>query len=172
VELPRAAPTPVLAVPAHAGVEVLPAGGLYPRDGSVFGLSWAEGPVASCLLRLAAAGYDLRQLNTARLLDEVAALGLDDPWHLDTDRLAACIVGGRLRVTDLREAERRELTLALAPGVWLPASAAAPCMVSDGTLSLRLPDGFHRFFHAELPLRADLFVSADGIAARVVPHPF
>ena len=172
VELPRAAPIPVLAVPIHEGIELLPAGGLYPGDAPKLVLSWAEGPVAACLLRLAAAGCELDRLNVSRLLRETAALALADPWHLDSGHLASRILAGELRVTDLRPAPLREVPLALAAGVWIPASAPAPAAVSDGAALILVPDGFHRFFHGEQALRLDLFVSGAGAAARVVAHPF
>ncbi len=172
VELPRAAPIPLLAVPIHAGVELLPAGGVYPPDTAMLALSWAEGPLAACLLRLAAGGFDLSRVNTGRLVRETAALALADPWHLDSGHLASRVLAGELRVTDLRGAPLREVPVVLAPGVWIAASAQGPAVVSDGTALIQALDGFHRFFHRELALRLDLFVSGTGAEARVVPHPF
>ncbi len=172
LKLPRAAPVPVLAVPLHAGVELLPAGGLYPGEQAHLALSWAEGPVAACLLRLSAAGCDLGRLNTRRLLREAAALALADPWHLDTAHLSARILSGELRATDLRACELRSTRLALEPGAWIAASASAPAVVSDGEALIAAPDGLHRFFHNELALRLDLYVSGTGAAARLATHPF
>lgn len=172
LELPRAAPTPVLAVPIHAGVELLPAGGVYPPGDPPFALSWSDGPVAACLLRLACAGWDLTRLNTRRLLREAAALALADPWHLDAGRLLDAILAGDLSVTDLREAELRSTPLVLPPGAWIAASAPAAVVESDGAALILAPDGFHRFFHSELTLRLDLFVDGRGATARLAPHPF
>jgi hypothetical protein len=172
VELPRAAPVPILAVPIHAGVELLPAGGVYPPDDPPLALSWSDGPVARCLLRLAAAGCDLSLLNTGRLLREAAALELEDPWHLDSGRLSAAISAGSLRVTDLRASDLRPVRLSLPPGLWIRDCAAAPALASDGSLLLPAAEGFRRLFHSELALRVDLFVSAAAAEARVAAHPF
>jgi hypothetical protein len=172
VALPRSAPTPVLAFPVHAGVELLPAGGLCPGERPRLRLSWRHGPVAACLLGLAAAGYPLELLNTDRLLEAADALRLDDPWHLDAALLAESILRGGMRVTDVRASQRRQVELALPAGEWIPASAAAPPIVSDGRALALLPDGFHRLFHRALPLRADVSVSGGAAAALVTAHPF
>ena len=77
-----------------------------------------------------------------------------------------------LRVTDLRPAPLREVSLVLPPGEWIPASAAAPALAGDGPARLQAPEGFHRLFHSRLPLRLDLFVWSAGSEARCVAHPF
>ncbi len=128
--------------------------------------------MAACLLDLSAAGYRLERLNTTRLLEAVDALRLEDPWHLDTARLARGILSGGLRVTDLSEAERRQVALELPAGEWISDSAAAPALVSDGRALARIPDGFRRLFHRALPLQADVFVSGAAAAALVTGHPF
>ena len=170
LELPRDSPVPILAVPEHGGVTLLPAGGLCAGPG--LRLSWEQGPLAAALLGLAASGWDLSCLNTSRLADEVAALRLPDPWLLDTGHLLRRITSHELRETDLRALETTERRLSLPEGEWLPDYPLSDPVSSPGTVTVALPAGFRRYYHAELPLRADIFSDPRESLVRVLPHPY
>ncbi len=170
LELPRDSPVPILAVPEHRGIALRPAGGLCAGPG--LRLSWEQGPLAAALLGLAASGWDLSRLNTSRLAEEVAALGLRDPWLLDTGHLLRRITAHELRETDVRVLETSERLLSLPQGEWLADYPLSDPVSSSGTVTAALPAGFRSYFHAALPLRADVYSDPRESLVLVAAHPF
>ncbi|MBN2552216.1 MAG: hypothetical protein JXB06_05580 [Spirochaetales bacterium] len=158
VELPKACFLPVLAYPdPAAGIgELPPAGGVYPLDCTASGLSlllsWEQGPAAEALRRLLSSGVDCSAVNVERLRREMSGRCRGDPWALDLEHIGARLASGQFRLTDIRLAPGRDVTIETGPGRWfLESPFRRPVTVEpEGLLSLEaVPLGAHFLFDGD-----------------------
>ncbi len=176
LRLPKRANWPVLAYPCARGVLLPPAGGLFPLDlgpqGDTLALSWEHGPAAELLQALAREGFDIGCLNARRLLEEMLARSAGDPGRLDLNHLAACLVSGEFRVTDLCLLPAPDITLELAPGTWFldsPFRPAQSLAAGQALLLAAVPLGRHRLFAEQAPGAFDLYVGEGEGEVLLVP---
>jgi hypothetical protein len=171
VELPKLVNQPLLAYPEvpDRGLELPPAGGLYPLDcdltTSRIRLSWEQGMIAEILARLWSRGVPCSGLNTPRLRREVEERSNGDPWSLDLNRLLAALAEGEFRVTDIRCAACRELVLDPGAGLWfLESPFRRPAAVESGE-ELKLssvPLGFHLLIESSGPVMS-IYLAEDSL---------
>jgi hypothetical protein len=167
VPLPKGGLLPVLAYPCleERGLELPPAGGLYPLDctgpGERLLLSWEHGPAAQLLMPLGLQGVELSTLNAGRLCREMLERSGGDPWRLELPRIARCLASGEFRATDIRLRDFREVELQTGAGCWFLESPFAVPVDTEAGQALRLPDvpfGLHRLFELHGGWWADLDV--------------
>ena len=158
IELPRVCFLPVLAYPdPGAGIaELPPAGGVYPLDCTASGLSmfvsWEQGPIAEALRRLLSGGVDCSAVNVERLRREMSVRCRGDPWALDLEHIGARLASGQFRLTDIRLAPSRDVTIEAGQGRWfLESPFRRPVTVGpEGLLLLEgVPLGAHFLFDGD-----------------------
>ena len=129
-----------------------PAGGFFPLslradgDRQVAELSWADGPPALVIARVAAEGRDISRFNVSRLclfLHESR-----DPWSLDLDAVAQGIAQGEFSAWDIDPLPCRDAEVEPGPGSWFLESPFSPTFeANDGRILLpRIALGTHRLF--------------------------
>jgi len=147
IELPRAPPIPIIATPSCDGIELAPAGALWPlhtnRDGSL-NISFAEGPAAVTLRQAAAAGADISNFPIRRFSDAIRTHLPDDPWRLDIGRVARAIAGRSMRESYIRPAELFPVDGLPPPGSWIAHSPFLTAITEESGWP-DLPVGLHRF---------------------------
>ncbi len=171
VELPKIGNLPLLAYPEvpDRGLELPPAGGLYPLDCDIttsrIRLSWEQGMVAETLARLWSRGVSCSGLNTPRLRREIEERSNGDPWTLDLNRLLTSLAGEEFRVTDIRPAACRDLVLDPGAGLWfLESPFRRPAAVEPGqALGLSsVPLGFHLLIEGGGPV-ISIYLTEDSL---------
>ncbi len=160
----KAGNTPVLAFPLITGQEdeselpvpLRPAGGLFPSscadegNGQLLSLSWQDGPIATVLQRLVAAGLDASRVNAGRLAEYFARQA--DRWDLDLDAIADKIAHGDFSAYDIDLLPRRSLCIDLEPGAWFLESPFRPALRTGDDGRLQLADvslGMHALFSTQ-----------------------
>jgi hypothetical protein len=160
---------PLLMYPECGGGDfsLRPAGAVFPYslDGSgrlVF--SWEDGPAASVLLRLAAAGVTTAYINGARLMSEMRERSEGRVWDLDTDRISEELAEAYFRADYIRVKDRFPSAIADCPGRWLSADPFTAALEADAAGNLILGDlcrGTHRYWNPGGSI-LDLSVGPDG----------
>jgi hypothetical protein len=156
---------PVIALPAADGIDLPPAGGLYPIDGSgPLCLSWSVGPLCELLLTLISRGLSLDGINIERLYREIGQREPVDPWKLDWQGITEGLLAGNFRVDLIGRREERTVSLARPEGIWFEASPFSPLYrVETGEpLEISLSLGLHRLFHLPSRLYVDIQVAERG----------
>jgi hypothetical protein len=122
VECSKGGNGPFLAWPvagSHPSRALKPAGGLYPSSlasAEEIRLTWTEGPLALAVAALAAAGFDVAGINTARLGERMSAPV--DPWTWDIASIASRLAAGEFTSYDLDFLPEATVRIAVGPGEW------------------------------------------------------
>ena len=153
IEVEKTSLLPVIAIPEADGINLPPAGGLYPLDEDghgVLDLSWRQGLEALLMLRLAAKGMDPGVLDIRRLRREIQAAEPHDPWLLDTQSIIEGLAAEAFRVTDIKHLASREVPFDLKEGTWFTESPFSPAYKAEpgSPLTLHLTYGYHNLFSA------------------------
>lgn len=90
----------------NRGVYLLPAGGVSHGDEQEVHASWADGPLASILLKVARAEYPLERVNITRLREEILDRAGPYAWSIRIPQVVSAIVHERMRVFDLAPQSR------------------------------------------------------------------
>jgi hypothetical protein len=165
IQLPKVLHVPILAHPNLPGsaIELPPAGGVYPQDcdnsAATIALRWEQGAAAEVLYRLWEQGVDCSTVNVPRLCAEMGERSGSDPWTLDLDRICTRLAERTFRVSDIRKAPSRIVSLEPGIGRWFLESPFHTPLEADSNGSLLLesvPLGAHLLF--ETSSRACLFL--------------
>jgi hypothetical protein len=138
--------------PAHVPGLLRPAGGFFPLslraigNGQVLELSWADGPAALVIARVAAEGRDVSRFNVSRLC--LFLRGSGEPWSLDLDAVAQKIAQGKFTAWDIDPLPCRDAEVEPGPGTWFLESPFSPTFEANGGRILlpRIALGPHRLF--------------------------
>ncbi|MDC7219346.1 MAG: hypothetical protein PQJ59_05360 [Spirochaetales bacterium] len=144
----------ILAYPVGpGGFRMRPAGG-YLEGVEEVELSFEKGAPLSVLVNALAAGYDLRQFNCTRFLNEWDWAGLSSPWFIDWEGLEDKILSGNFRVSYIKGADLFPLE---GEEGWLSEDVFLESGVPDS-----LPAGRHSFYHPGEEMIRKVIIDGEG----------